>query len=177
MIMPIMLALPLATAFLAPTLRVIHTPAKAIVMRAPESDLPPVEAIPKTAAEIYGEMDVTEAAEDIKKMKIPEIELPPIDIDGKQVEDVLLKTFAFGATAFSAALKFAEENQVAEKVVKAVGATASSAKAGFDAAVEFDKKNEVVLKAQAIAAMGLEKAKEAKGAKKVSMTKMPKMPE
>jgi hypothetical protein len=122
-------------------------------------------------------IDVSEAAEEIAEdiafvsdaAAVPKTDaeptelLPNVDMPKVDVEDILTNVLKFGFGAFAAAKGFYEENQ---EDIKA------TAKKAADAVVDFDKKNNVLATAKAVAASAVEEVQKAEMPK----MKMPEMP-
>jgi hypothetical protein len=107
--------------------------------------------VPEAASEAVS-VDVAEAAEAIKESMV---QLPKIDIDAEAAEDFAINAFKATKGAVDSVVEFSKENDVATKVVDAAK--------GMQ---EFEKENELMIKAQAIFQLGFEAISDAVASQK-----------
>lgn len=135
-----------------------------------------VETVPEIPEAAYAPpVDIEEAAKQVistweeseesvpppAATKAPKIDMP--DIKAEDFEDAFIGAFKFAKAAFTGVANFMEENEVVDKT-----------KGAFESAVEFNREHEVLLKAQAIASIGMEEMEKASEAAKKSMPKASK---
>jgi hypothetical protein len=127
-------------------------------------------ATPQTAAEAFGDVDVSEAAAEL--MEAPskrKVTTPSVawEQTGQVAEKAAVEMFKFVKATVASAIEFNEEHDVIGK-----------AKDAATKVIEFEKENEVLLKARAAVELGAEAAngaiEEAKKAKPLAKKAVPK---